>query len=180
MYSIKKTERVYEPISSFCNLVEHFTGFGDKIAYRYFADGGKTIAEMTYGAFAEMVRDEAAGLSALGLAGRRVAVIGETSPTWVATFLAVVTSGGVAVPMDKELAIPEIEGLLASAEIEGIVYSPAFAHKFDDAVASHPSLKFFVPMNPADDELIDGKVIPLAKIMEAGKVNAGYTMQRCR
>ncbi|MBD4335805.1 hypothetical protein GUH15_06980, partial [Xanthomonas citri pv. citri] len=34
--------------------------------------------------------------------------------------------------------------------------------KFDGAVASHPSLKFFVPMKPADDELIDEKVIPLA------------------
>ena len=175
MYSIKKTERVYEPISSFYNLVEHFAGFGDRIAYRYFVDGGKNLAEMTYGEFAAMVRDEAAGLSALGLAGRRVAVIGETSPEWVATFLAIVTSGGVAVPMDKELAIPEIEGLLASAEIEGIVYSPTFAHKFDSAVASHSSLKFFVPMKPADDELIDEKVIPLAKIMEAGKANAGYT-----
>ena len=110
MYSIKKTERVYEPISSFYNLVEHFAGFGDRIAYRYFVDGGKNLAEMTYGEFAAMVRDEAAGLSALGLAGRRVAVIGETSPEWVATFLAIVTSGGVAVPMDKELAIPEIGG----------------------------------------------------------------------
>ena len=138
MYSIKKTERLYEPISSFHNLVEHLDGFGDRIIYRSFVDGGKNLAEMTYRDFAGKVRTEAAGLSALGFAGRRVAIIGETSPEWVATFLSIVTSGGIAVPMDKELAISEIEGLLASAEVEGIVYSASFAHKFDGAVASHP------------------------------------------
>lgn len=155
--------------------MEHLDGFGDRIIYRYFVDGGKNLAEMTYRDFAGMVRTEAAGLSALGFAGRRVAIIGETSPEWVATFLSIVTSGGIAVPMDKELAISEIEGLLASAEVEGIVYSASFAHKFDGAVASHPSLKFFIPMHPAEDELIDEKIVPLAKVMEAGAANTDYT-----
>lgn len=177
MYSTKKTERIFEPVASYCQLVEHFNKFGDKIAYRYFVDGGKNIADMTYGEFAAMIRNEAAGFDALGFSGRRVAIIGETAPEWVSTYLAVVTSGGVAVPMDKELAISEIEGLLASAEVEGLVYSKSFAHRFDDAVASHPSLKFFIPMDPSEDELTDDKIIPLAKVLEAGRANTGYSMK---
>ena len=46
MYSIKKTERIYEPVTCFRDLVTHFVGFGDKLAFRYFTDS-KTIAELT-------------------------------------------------------------------------------------------------------------------------------------
>lgn len=174
MYSTKKTERLYEPIDSFRTLVAHVAGFGERILYRYFVDA-KTIADMTYTEFADLVHTEAAGLDALGLAGRRVAIIGETSPQWVATYLAVVTAGGVAIPMDKELAIPEILGLLASAEVEGIVYAASFAHKFDEAIASHPSLRFFIPMHAAADELTDEKVIALDTVLAAGRENGAYT-----
>ena len=56
------------------------------------------------------------------------------------------------------------------------MYSPSFAHKFDGAVASHPSLKFFIPMKPAEDELTDEKIVPLSKVVEAGAANTAYTL----
>ena len=175
MYSVKKTPRIYEPVHCFKDIVDHFAGFGDKVAFRYYTDP-KTIADMTFAELAALVRREAAGFEKIGLAGKRIAIIGETSPVWVATFLAATAGGGVAVPMDKELAIPEIEGLLASAEVDAIVYSKHFSHKFDHAMEEHTSLKHFIPMDPAADETETEKLIPLSKVLALGEENADYVL----
>ena len=46
----------------------------------------------------------------LDLSGRQVAIVGENSYAWVVAYLAVVCSGLVAVPMDKELPDDGIAG----------------------------------------------------------------------
>ena len=56
----------------------------------------------------------------LGLGGKRIAVIGDTSPFWISTYLAAVITGGVAVPMDKDLKPEEISAFLAFAEIDAV------------------------------------------------------------
>ena len=129
---MKKTERIYTPINSFKHLVELMESRGDKTAFKY--PVGREYATLSYGDFAHEIKAIAAGLSAAGLAGKRVAVIGETSHQWVASYLAVVTSGGVIIPMDKELAIEEIEGFLAGVDAEAIVYSASFNQKLAAAM----------------------------------------------
>ncbi|MBQ9099533.1 MAG: AMP-binding protein [Clostridia bacterium] len=171
----KKTERIYTPINSFKHLVELFSGRGDKVAFKY--PVGKTYETLSYGQFSKEVFSVAAGLEAAGLAGKRVAVIGETSHQWVATHLATVASGGVIIPMDKELAIAEIEGFLAGVDAEAIVYSASFNDKFKGAMENHPSLRVFIPMNPAEGTESE-KILPFAKLLEMGeaKLAEGYTL----
>ena len=101
---------------------------GEKVLFRYFQGG--EICEMTYAAFAEEVRRLAGGLTALGLAGRRIAVIGETSPRWLATYFAVLASGGVIVPLDRELDDAAIVGFLTSVEASAIVHAEGFTERF--------------------------------------------------
>ena len=161
---MKKTPRIFTPITSFKNLVEQMVDRGDKVAFRFRIEEGYDA--LSYGAFAERVLALAAGFDAVGLAGKRVAVIGETSTDWVATYLAVTAGGGVIVPMDKELAISEIEGFLAGVEAEAIVYSPTFHEKLAHARAEHPTLKLFIPMAGAVSE---GNVLTLDDVAEKGK-----------
>ena len=148
---------------------------GDKVAFEY--PCGKNFETLSYAAFGREIRTVAAGLAAAGLAGKRVAVIGETSHEWVATYLAVVLGGGVIIPMDKELAIGEIEGFLAGAEAEAIVYSASFNAKFDNAMANHPTLKTFIPLTPAEGAEGE-KLLPFAKLLELGeaKLAEGHTL----
>ncbi len=175
MNKVKKNPRIYTPATDVRSLIDHLAKHGDKILYRYYT-APKTISDMTYAAFAAMVRDEAAGFEKLGLAGRKIAVIGETSPQWVASYLAAIAAGGVAVPLDKELLIEELEGLLESAGVEVLVYAKSFNAKFAHAVASHPTLKYFVPMDPDGADYLDSeKVLPLSRVLEAGRENTAYT-----
>ena len=172
---MKKTPRIYSPIPSFAGLITDIAKRGDKVAFRF--PVGRSYGSLTYAEFSDKTLALAAGLSAMGLSGKRVAVIGETSPEWVATYLAVTASGGVIVPMDKELAITEIEGLLAGVDAEAIVYSASFNQKLKNAMENHPSLRIFVPISPAGDEETS-KVVPFAEVLQKGKksLEEGYSL----
>jgi len=172
---MKKTERIFTPLTSFKGLIETLAARGDKTAFRFPA--GKTFGALSYAAFSHMTHALAAGFAAMGLAGKRVAVIGETSPEWVATYIAVTAAGGVIIPMDKELAIGEIEGLLAGVDAEAIVYAASFNEKMKHAMEDHPSLRIFVPISPAEDHDAQ-KVVPLSKVLEMGEksLEEGYAL----
>ncbi|MBR7146917.1 MAG: AMP-binding protein, partial [Oscillospiraceae bacterium] len=140
--NVKKSKRIYTPIESFKHLIEICAARGDKPAFTY-PIGNKQYETLSYADFAAEVTAAAAGLDALGLAGKRIAVIGETSHQWVAAYFATVAAGGVIIPMDKELAISEIEGFLAGVDAEAIFYAPSFNEKIAHAAAEHPSLRVF-------------------------------------
>ena len=118
-YSVKKTPRIYTKLAGFADLLPVLEARGDRVLFKY--PEGKTFVTLASADFARMIRRVAAGLSAVSLGGKRVALIGETSPEWVASYLAIVAGGGVAIPMDKELAISEIEGFLAGVDAEAIL-----------------------------------------------------------
>ena len=106
--NVKKNPRIYPEVSCFKDLIKICEERGDKTAFKY--PVGKRFETLSYGDFASEITAIAAGLNALGLSGKRIAVIGETSHQWVASYFATVASGGAIIPMDKELAIEEIEG----------------------------------------------------------------------
>ena len=70
---MKKTERIYTPIDSFKHLVDLLGSRGDKIAFKY--PVGKSYETLSYGDFGKEIVTFAAGLTKLGLAGKRIAVI---------------------------------------------------------------------------------------------------------
>ncbi len=59
----------------------------------------------------------------MGLAGEKIAVIGENSYEWVLSYLAVVCGVGVIVPLDRELPEVEIANLLERSDASAIFYS---------------------------------------------------------
>ena len=90
---MKKTTAV-QASSSYCpkiwdanDLYAAMRTHGDKVALRYI-EGGK-VKSMTYRSFCDNILDMAAGLDALGLSGKRIALIGENSPKWLTAYIAV-------------------------------------------------------------------------------------------
>ena len=173
-YSTKKTPRVYTPIESFSHLVSIIEARGDRVQFKYVQ--GKKFVDLSCADFARMVKSVAAGLSAAGLGSSRVAVIGESSPEWLAVYIGVVAGGGVIVPLDKELAVGEIEGFLESVNAEAIVYSASFNEKFAPLKENHPTLKKFIPLSGEADE----KTLPFADLlaMGAAELGKGYTLPK--
>ncbi len=170
---VKERERKYETAPTMRSLLKIAETHTDRILFRYYA-APKTVADMTYTEFCTMTRRLAAGYTALGLVGRRIAIIGDTSPQWVAAYEAAIASGCVAVPMDKELLVNEIEGLIAGAEIEAVVFSKQFNTKFASAFASHPTLRYFVPITPTDDLPENDKIIAFEDLLARGDSLTDY------
>ena len=141
----KKTERVYQPISSMSHFAEKLASFGDSTAFRYY-DHERKLTSITYEALSRRIKQQAAGYAAAGLAGKRIAIIGETSVEWVCSYAAAITAGGVAIPMDKELAAEEILGFLSFAEADAIVYSKTFNEKLASLSESHDTVSRVIPM----------------------------------
>lgn len=148
------------------DLLERLELHADRVAYKYFE--GTELKEMTYSEFHELVTNVAAGLTSLGLSGKRVAVIGETSPQWLSTYVGALAAGCVIIPMDKELAVPEIEKFLSMVEADAIIYSKTFNEKLASTMETHPTIKHFIPIEaPSNtDEL--PKVTPFYELVQKG------------
>jgi len=98
--------------------------YGDNDAFVLKTEkGGKAYyRHITYHAFWEEIRSFGAGLCAMGLQGKRVAIIGFNSYEWILTYLAVLCGVGVIVPLDKELTEPEVLLSLERAKCDAVVF----------------------------------------------------------
>ncbi len=159
-----------------CHFAEKIGKYGDKTAFRYF-DRQHNLLSLTYRNLSAKFLQEAAGLTAAGLAGKRVAVIGETSVEWVTSYVAVIVTGGVAIPMDRELEVSEIEGFLAFAEADAIIYSASFNEKFASLAEKHPTVRLLIPLEPERGTYEENpRILSFHKLMEMGEdaLKEGY------
>lgn len=150
-----KTERIFNPVGNINDMMREIKGHGDKILFTYFGTDHQ-VKDVTYAEFYEMIRDAAAALDMMGFAGKKIAVSGETSPEWLCMYLAVLAIGGVAIPMDRELAPSEFANFLKWVDADGFCFAPTLKEaaeaikssgdylfvSFDDAEAPEYALSF--------------------------------------
>ncbi len=172
-----RLNRVAPRAGDVLELIELIGSHGDKVAYRYFV--GKDVQSLTYAEFHTMIHETAAAFDAMGLKGKRVAVIGDTSPQWICSYVAALAAGCVVVPMDKELEVGEICKFLNMVEAEAIVYSKSFNEKFIKPISENETgLRYFIPVTPAYDDSFDSKVISFDQTLACGRERIerdGYT-----
>lgn len=171
-----KTERKYERVRDvvdFCRILEKH---GDRVALSYF-DKKRKLHDMTYGELAANVKKVAAGVTAMGIAGKKVAIIGETSYQWLSSYIGAMAAGCVVIPMDKELDVSVILDFLAWVDADAIVYSEKFNDAFEAAKGNHKSLKYFIPVTASEDAKEDNYTVCFDKLLEVGvsEIENGYS-----
>ena len=144
----KKTERLCTPVTNVLEEIRVMEAHGDKPLFSFKAKGKDNT--MTYAEFVTLVKKTAKGLTDAGLAGKHIALLSETRPEWFASYFAVLLTGGVVIPMDKELAAPEIANFLTIAKAEGIVFSSALSEKA--SIEEHPTLRVRIAMDGEAEE----------------------------
>ena len=161
----KKTKRIFTKVNNIKDFLEVLKSHQDKTLYSW--PEGKEYTSNTYNEFYAKIIAIAKGLQKAELSGKRIAVIGETSVEWVASYLAVLAVGGVIIPMDKELDVTAIEGFLETAEAEAVIYSKSFNQKLAHLENSHPTIKKLIPMDSS--VAVSEKVINLETLIGRGK-----------
>ena len=97
--------------------------YGDKTAF-IIKEGGVKSRNYIKKSFKDLVYDVncfGTALFSMGFAGKRVAVMGRNSYPWIVAYLANLFGDSVAVPLDKELGVTELEDSLVRSEAEALI-----------------------------------------------------------
>ena len=153
-YKVKNKKKQVHEFRAVANVAEYLEGlqaYSDRTIFAW-KDHGEAH-ELTYGELLENVRCLALALTATygENAHRIIGIIGETSACWIISYLAIIASGNVALPLDKELAHDELSKFLTVADAAGIVYSATFNNVMTEIADGHPTLTNLFPLKPAED-----------------------------
>ena len=142
--------------------------FGDHPLFVF--ERGKVDFEISYSEFAEYVRAMTRAYIHVGIAGKRVAIIGENCPEWIATYIAAVTSGGVAVPIDVALSKEQLIQFAEMAEVEVLAYSNTWASFIEENADEFKGVSNFIKLADKEFDFKTEQVYDLEKFTSAEKL----------
>lgn len=97
---------------------------GNNIAFRIKKEN--KYIDKKYNDFYEDINNLGSAFLEKGFLNKRIAVIGKNRYEWIVTYLAVVNGIGVIVPLDKGLAVSEIESSLRRSKAEVVVFDEKY------------------------------------------------------
>jgi long-chain acyl-CoA synthetase len=123
----------------------------------------------SYGQLGDLAARGAAVLHQLGVgAGDRVVVMSENRPEWGIAYFAILLTGATAVPLDRELSLPEVVNLARVSRAKAMILSRKVVERLagealvavpigDDGDATwspaHPALAGWLAQRPAQEEV---------------------------
>lgn len=123
------------------------------------------VVSVTTRQFYDSVENLGAKLTEMGFGKSHIACVGENSYPWIQTFLTVLMSEGVFVPLDKELPIDQLVFLLNDSDSEVVFCSEKYEKMFAEHRAELPNVKKFVCFDRAGD---DGDFLSFDGLIAAG------------
>ena len=118
--------------------------YADMTAFRYI--NGKEIEEKKY---SEVKADSEAVsrmLEKFDLAGKHIALVGASSYEWIVSYLGVVNSGSVAVPLDASLPPSELYELINRADVSAVIYDKSQKAMSAGLAENCPEVKYTIAM----------------------------------
>lgn len=140
--------------------------FGDKNAFLVKNAPGGSYIPVKFSKFKSDIDEFGTALMDLGLAGKKIALIGENRYEWVVSYLAVVNGVGVVVPLDRELPAQEVHNLVARSGASAIIYSSKVGAVVEEAIQGIESIEYSISMDATDH--VDHK-LSMKKLQRAGR-----------
>lgn len=139
------------PISNLKSMVEESEKlFGDKNAF--LVKDIDIYKGISYSQFKHDMDALGTAMLELGLRNKFIAVISENRYEWCLSYIATVNGVGVAVPIDKELSVNEIENLLNRSNAAAVIFSNRFSESIKKVSKSCKSLEYLICMDVEQDE----------------------------
>ena len=98
--------------------------YGEKIFLTW--RNGEVFEHLSFFAYEGKINAFGTALWAMGYAGKRVAIIGPTRWEYITSYLAVTSSGGTIIPLDKELQPDQVKGFIELSEADAVIFSSDF------------------------------------------------------
>lgn len=137
-------------------------------------DGKKSVSveSKTYKQLKDDSECFSAALEALVGKKQHVAVLGATSYEWVVSYMGIVNSGSVAVPLDAQLPSRDLCDLLDRAEVSALVYDESKVQVAEEALKTCPNLKCVISIS--DESSVKG-AHPFWKIVKEQQPGYDYS-----
>lgn len=143
-----KYNGVYYPVREITDIKDMVISsselFTDKPAYLQKDRPGGTFQPVTYGEFREKMDALGTSLMELGLAGEKIAVVGESCYQWILSYYAVTCGVGVIVPLDKNLPNEEMKNLVRRSGAKALIYTKRSEKQLADLFTEPYDVKHFI------------------------------------
>lgn len=134
----------------------------------------KEVRKVTFSKWREDVRNLGTALVSMGLREEKIAIVGENSYGWCCSFFAVMAVGSVTVPVDKELPLQDIDGIVTTTGCKALIFGKASEAKIKELL-QNGGLKMVetiisvAPETSVDPTLLGVKsMTSLAALMDRG------------
>ena len=164
----KKLEKTYIPkkFSSIREMMEMAVAdAGNQTAYRYKGKDDEIIS-VTFESFYNRTQWLGAALTSLGFGNAHIACVADNSFPWIVTYLTVLQSAGVFVPVDRELPAPEMLHVLKDSGATVIFFDEKHEEKIRELRDSLPDVRLFIGFDLEND---DGDFRSYRKLIDLGK-----------
>ena len=126
-YPIYKTTFIDDMRSLVEEAAQNFT---DSIAISYKENyWDKEVRKVSFNQWRDDVRHLGTALIASGLREEKIAILGENSYGWCCSFFGVMAIGSVTVPVDKELPIEDIDGIVTTTGSKALIFGKTAEEK---------------------------------------------------
>ena len=158
------------------SLVEEAAqNFPESIAISYKENyWDKEVKKVTFSQWRDDVRHLGTALISEGLREEKIAIVGENSYGWCCSFFGVMAIGSVTVPVDKELPVQDIDGIITTTGCKAVIFGKASESKIKEILRAGGLKTVGLLVSVASETSIDtadlgGKtVVSLAKLQEKG------------
>lgn len=138
--------------------------YADKPAIMYKLSG--EVKEMSYKTFRDETDALGTALTLLGMGDKNIAMVSENNYRCIVTYLAVLKSEGVYVPVDKELPHNEIAYIIDNSDSKVLFFSKHYEEKIREIEEKLPQIEYFVGLDLEED---DGKYLSYEKLLQKGR-----------
>ncbi len=107
--------------------------YPDRTAFSYRVNpNDEEPVKVTFSEVRDSVRNFGTALIELGCRDKRCAIVGGTTIGWIYTYFAVMSISGVTVPIDRDLAVEDIVGIIEKAECKYVFYGTEVSDKIKE------------------------------------------------
>ena len=134
------------------SLVEEAAqNFPDSIAISYKENyWDKDVRKITFSQWRDDVRNLGTALIKEGLREKNIAIVGENSYGWCCSFFGVMAIGAVTVPVDKELPVEDIDGIITTTSCKAVIFGKASEAKVKEMLSKGglSTVKYLISVAP--------------------------------
>lgn len=169
----KETFFEYPTFDNIKELMEYsLKKYPNNIAFKLKEKQDKEVKyiNITYKEFFEQVNNYGASLYNLNLENKRIAIISKNRYEWALSYLSILYSGLVAIPLDKDLTPTEIENSLVKSKAECVIYEDKYEEIIQEIQEKNTTnIKYKICMNDLEEDKITNNHTDIKHLKEIGK-----------